>query len=131
MEKKYSLENAIAKDLRAKASSGRFEELANRQQDTATLFQAIDRHIHHREHSSGGLYGVICFILFGMLGFFAALIFDVFINQNDGVRITFIICVAIMAIALGWIEKRAHSQVWDKVRGGLADEEAVIGELDI
>ncbi|KAJ7896280.1 hypothetical protein B0H14DRAFT_2678923 [Mycena olivaceomarginata] len=127
LEAKNTLEKSIGSQPRGDIRS---DELMAYQRETDTLFTAMRNHISRRNHTSSGLQGVVFFIFFGLVCFFAALIFEVVISQPENLSIPFGLCVAVMVTVLGFIEKRAHPGLREKWRAAHGDQEAAVETLD-
>ncbi|KAJ7456300.1 hypothetical protein B0H11DRAFT_227987 [Mycena galericulata] len=113
LDEKFSLDELILgqKDVQTR----RALEFNILSKTADSLFERVDRQRHIMRHHTGGQYGVISFILFGMIFFFAALILEVIIGQPRGLWIAFVICVFILAAILAWNERRANPRLWSKL----------------
>ncbi|KAF7358657.1 hypothetical protein MSAN_01204500 [Mycena sanguinolenta] len=108
MEDKYNLDGLIIGQLNHR-DFGQFTTLQTR---LDSLYQGVDRQFHILKEHTGGLHGVISFILLGMICFFVALILQVIDGQQIQFWIPFVILVFTMAVFLLGKEKRHHTGMW-------------------
>jgi hypothetical protein len=131
LEPKLGLDHHRTPRSRTQERKKAYGEFKVCHEEAERLFGRVERHKHIMKKHTGGQSGVISFIVFGILFFFVALLFQVVVevvtSQLAGLWITLIVCVAVMGGVLVWREKRAHPRLWDALGHAHGDEKLAIG----
>lgn len=112
MEEKYNLDGSIIGQL----DQPDLQLLDTLQGTVDGLYRQVERQDHILKKHTGGLHGVITFILLGVVCFFIALILQVIESQPLKFWIPFVITVFTMAMLLAREERSHHTGMWAAVK---------------
>jgi hypothetical protein len=112
MEEKYNLDGSIIGQL----DQPDLQLLDTLQSTVDSLYRQVERQDHILKKHTGGLQGVITFILLGVVCFFVALILQIIQSQPLKFWIPFIVIVFTMALILAREERGHHTGMWAAVK---------------